>query len=126
MSMETHIDEGAVSDADRAAIHAAATDYIAAWLDNDADRMARCLHESLVKRAVEPDGSIDEMSRDDMVAATTARERQGTYEVTVLDTYGDSAVAKVVSTQYVDYLHIARFEDRWQLLNVLWQPRVTE
>lgn len=115
--------EGAVSDADREQVIAAATDYIASWLDNDADRMAGCLHEALVKRNVEPDGRMDEMGRDAMVAATTARSRQGVYEVTLLDAYDGMAVAKVVSTAYVDYVQVARFGDRWQLIKVLWQPR---
>ncbi|WP_169799304.1 nuclear transport factor 2 family protein [Nocardioides jensenii] len=116
--------EGSVTEADHEAIVAAATDYIAAWLDNDAARMGSCLHEALVKRAVEPDGSIDEMSRQDMVLATTARPRQGNYVVTVLDAYGDLATVKVLSTDYVDHVQVARFGGRWQLLNVLWQPRV--
>ena len=77
-----------------------------------------------MKRAVEPDGSIDEMRREDMVLATTARVRQGDYVVTVLDAYGDIATVKVLSTDYVDHVQLARFGERWQLLNVLWQPRV--
>lgn len=116
--------EGSVTEDDYEAIVAAATDYIASWLDNDAARMGGCLHEALVKRAVEPDGSIDEMSRQDMVLATTARPRQGNYVVTVLDAYGDLATVKVLSTDYVDHVQVARFGERWQLLNILWQPRV--
>ena len=116
--------EGVVTEADREAIIAAATDYIASWLDSDAVRMGGCLHDALVKRAVEPDGSIDEMSRQDMVQATTARARKGDYVVTVLDAYGDMATVKVLSTDYVDHVQVARFGERWQLLNVLWQPRV--
>ena len=115
--------EGAVSDADREAVIAAATDYIASWLDNDAERMAGCLNEALVKRNVEPDGHMDDMGRDAMVAATTARKREGSYEVTLLDAYDGMAVAKVVSTAYVDYVQVARFGERWQLINVLWAPR---
>jgi hypothetical protein len=64
------------------------------------------------------------MDHADMVAATTARERRGSFEVSVLDACGDIAVARVLSTDYVDYLHLARFGDRWQMLNFLWQPRV--
>lgn len=116
--------EGLAIEADREAIIAASTDYIASWLDSDAVRMGGCLHDALVKRAVEPDGSIDEMSREDMVLATTARVRQGDYVVTVLDAYGDMATVKVLSTDYVDHVQVARFGERWQLLNVLWQPRV--
>jgi len=121
------IAEGAISESDRSLIISAATDYIAAWLDGDPARMARCLHPRLVKRSVElVDGrpSVDEMSRDDMLTATAHRKLDGNYELTLLHAYGDIAAVKIVSPKYVDYLQIARFADRWLLLNVLWQARV--
>lgn len=121
------VGEGEVSETDRFLIMSAATDYIAAWLDGDPARMARCLHPRLVKRSVElVDGqpSVDEMSRDDMVTATAHRKLDGNYELSLLHAYGDIAAVKIVSPKYVDYLQIARFSDRWLLLNVLWQARV--
>jgi Putative lumazine-binding len=125
---ERAVTEGAVSPADHDQIVAAATDYVAAWLDADAHRMAGCLHPLLVKRDItDKDGQpgVDEMSRDDMIAATAAgRPRGGEFTVTVLDEYGGIAAVKVVSPRYIDYLHIARVGDRWQLLNVLFQNRV--
>lgn len=126
-SVSVPVAEGAISESDCSAIIAAATDYIAAWLDGDPARMARCLHPRLVKRSVEfVDGqpSVDEMSREDMVTATAHRKIDGTYELTLLHAYGDIATVKIVSPKYVDYLQIARFADRWLLLNVLWQARV--
>ena len=121
--MELQPGEGEVSDTDRAAVVAAASDYVASWYDSDPERMRDCLHPALVKRAVEADGSLDDMTRDDMVNATSARERAGEYEITLLDAYGDIATAKVLSTHYVDYVQVVRTGERWQLLNVLWQPR---
>jgi Putative lumazine-binding len=68
------------TEADRAAILAAVADYMESWLDGDAERMASCLHPQLVKRAVDHEAGgwvIDDMTRDDMVAATAAgRGRQ--------------------------------------------------
>ena len=61
-----------VSDTDRAAIVAAATDYIEGWLDGDAERMARALHPDLVKREVQPDGTIGNFTRDQMIEFTEA------------------------------------------------------
>jgi Putative lumazine-binding len=29
----------------------------------------------------------------------------------------------VVSAAFVDYLHLARFDQRWLIVNVLWEPR---
>jgi hypothetical protein len=119
-----------VDGAARQAILAAAADYIEAWLDGDAERMGRCLHPDLVKREVEQDAAagprVDTMSRDDMVAATAAgygRRYERPYTADVLDAFGDIATVRVLSSVYMDYLHIARFGDQWQLVNVLWQRR---
>jgi hypothetical protein len=124
--------EGAVAAADREAILAAARDYIEAWLDGDPDRMARCLHPELAKRSVQLDDTgagctVENLTRDVMVAATSAG--RGTiyerpYQLSILDAYGDCASIRVLSTPYVDYLHVARCGDRWLLVNVLWQWRI--
>ncbi len=121
--------EAQIGAADREAILAAAADYIESWLDGDAGRMARCLHPELVKRDVEQGDAgprLDTMSRDDMVDATakglgTRYERP--YDATILDAFGDIATVRVLSSVYMDYLHVARFADRWLLVNVLWQRR---
>jgi|SRR5689334_2735100 hypothetical protein len=115
---------------DLAAIERAATDYIEAWLTGDADRMADCLHPDLTKRSIgSVEGgrwSIDAMTHRDMVEAT--RSGRGThlprgYTVTIEHAFRDIASARVDSARYVDFLHIARFEDRWRIVNVLWQLR---
>ena len=109
---------------DHVAIVAAATDYIEGWLTGDAERMARALHPDLVKREVQPDFSVGTLTRDQMVEFTEAghgRELARSFEVTVLDVYRDIAAVRVESSVYLDYLQVARFEDGWKLLNVLWQ-----
>ena len=93
--------------------------------------MAGCLHPELAKRSVEVDPAtgtcrVETLSRDAMVKATGMARRPGLarpYEVEILDAYGDIATVKVLSSAYMDYLHVARFEKRWLLLNALWQGR---
>ena len=121
--------EAEVTAADRERILAAARDYIESWLDGDAERMGQCLHPQLVKRSVEQaDGelTLEDLTRSDMVSAT--REGRGTryerpYEATILDAFGDVATVRVFSSVYMDYLHIARWGDRWLIVNALWQRR---
>ena len=127
--MDRH--QGVTAD-DLASIERAATDYIEAWLTGDADRMADCLHPELTKRSIDRDArgghaSIDAMTQRDMVEAT--RAGRGTklprgYEVTIEDAFRNIATARVDSARYVDFLHIARFEDRWRIVSVLWEPLV--
>lgn len=109
---------------DLASIERAATDYIEAWLTGDADRMADCLHPDLTKRSIDGD-AVDAMTHRDMVEATHAGRGLKVprdYEVTIEDAFRNIATARVESARYVDYLHIARFEDRWRIVNVLWEP----
>jgi hypothetical protein len=124
--------EREVGAADRDAILAAAVDYIESWLDGDSERMGRCLHPELVKRAVvtsDPEKGpwIETLSRDDMVAETAQGHGRGLerpYDVAILDAYGDIATVRLLSAAYMDYVQVARFGDRWQIINVLWQRRL--
>jgi hypothetical protein len=116
---------------DLESIERAATDYIESWLTGDADRMADCLHPDLTKRSIDRDASngrlsVDTMTHGDMVGAT--HSGRGTklprgYEVTIKDTFRNIATARVDSARYVDFLHVARFQDRWRIVSVLWEPR---
>lgn len=109
---------------DLASIERAATDYIEAWLTGDADRMGDCMHQDLTKRSID-DNAVDAMTHLDMVEATRAgrgMKLPRDYQVTIEDAFRNIATARVDSARYVDFLHIARFEDRWRIVNVLWEP----
>ena len=41
-------------------------------------------------------------------------------DITILDFYEDMASVKVVFTGWIDYVHMARFNGRWVIVNVLW------
>jgi hypothetical protein len=125
-------EEGAMDgrSADVEAIVAAATDYVEGWFDGDAGRMASCLHPALAKRsAMDPSGGkveLDEAPYRDMVEATGRRARAASgrdYELVVLDVFDGIATAKILSEPYMDYLHLARFGDRWLIVNVLYVDR---
>ena len=110
------------------AILAPARDYIESWLDGDPDRMATCLHPDLVKRAIDEDSDtgVYTMSCNDMVTATASgrgKQLERPYDVSVLDSFGDIASVRVLSSAYMDYLQVGRVGDRWLIINVLWQRR---
>jgi hypothetical protein len=118
-----------VTAADLASIEATATDYIEAWLTGDAARMADCLHPDLVKRSIDIDPAsgrhaVETVTQADMVTATQAgrgRKLPRGYDVTILAAFDNNATVRVTSAAYVDYLHIGRFEERWRIVNVLWE-----
>jgi hypothetical protein len=118
-----------VSAEDIASIERAARDYIEGYLTGDAERMADCLHLEFTKRSTDQDSSgawtIDAMTRAQMVevaAGGRGARWPKTYTLTVHDAFRNIATVKVKSAGYLDYLHIARFEDRWRIVNVLFEP----
>ena len=117
--------------ADSAAIRATALDYIEGFYTGDAERMDRALHDDLKKRIVqrkpgEPE-VLDEMTKTQLVEMTAGGGGTGMPEdrkvsdVTILDIYGDMASVKIVAGAWVDYMHIARVNGDWVIVNVLWE-----
>src|SRR5262245_48562942 len=107
------------SAADRAAIEKTALDYIDGWYEGNAERMERALHPELAKRIVRPDprlGSrLDQMGAMTLVQATRRGGGKQTppdkrqHDVTILDVYENAASVKVVASDWIDYLHVAKF-----------------
>ena len=120
------------AEADAAAIKQAALDYIEGWYEGNAERMERALHPELAKRIVRTDAksgrsSLGQMSALSLVLGTrngggknTPKEKQQK-DVTILDVYENAACAKVVASDWIDYLHLARWNGRWVIVNVLWE-----
>jgi hypothetical protein len=39
-------------------------------------------------------------------------------EVTILDRYNNAAVVKIVASDWIDYLEVAKFNGEWKIINV--------
>jgi len=50
----------------------------------------------------------------------TPKEKQQK-DVTILDVFENAASVKIVASDWIDYLHIAKFNGRWVIVNVLWE-----
>jgi len=120
-----------VSAADQAAIKQTALDYIEGWYEGNAERMERALHPELAKRIVRtnPQGQsrLDSMSAMTLVQGVkrgggknTPKEKQQK-DVTILDVYENAACVKIVASDWIDYLHVAKYNGRWVIVNVLWE-----
>jgi hypothetical protein len=115
------------------AIMHTARDYNEGWDEGDAARMERSLHPHLAKRTVvpnaEPPGDrLDEMSALSLVQLTrrepTPVQDRVSTDVTILDRVANAASVKIGTTEYLDdYLHVALWNGRWVIVNVLWEPR---
>jgi hypothetical protein len=124
----------AQTQADSTAIRAAALDYIEGWYSGDPERMTRALHPALVKRIVAVnretgEAFVDDMGAGKLVAGTRAAyghetpEDQRRTDVTIFDVFGNAASVKIDAGGWVDYLHLAKIDGRWMILNVLWELR---
>jgi hypothetical protein len=50
----------------------------------------------------------------------TPKEKQQK-EVVILDVFENAASVKVIASDWIDYLHLAKFNGRWVIVNVLWE-----
>jgi hypothetical protein len=117
--------------ADSAAIRATALDYIEGFYTGDAARMERALHTDLKKRIVQRKPgeaeTLQEMTADQLVQMTAGGggkqmpDEQKRSDVTILDIYGGMASVKIVAGVWVDYMHIAKVDGEWKIVNVLWE-----
>ena len=120
-----------VTEADKSAITATALDYIEGWYEGNPERMERALSPDLAKRIVmtSPEGrsQLQQMSAMGLVQGVkrgggknTPKEKQQK-DVTILDIYENAACVKIVASDWIDYLQVAKFNGRWVIVNVLWE-----
>jgi hypothetical protein len=126
-------DKSPAANSDAEQIRQTALDYIEGWYEADAARMERALHPELAKRIVNTDergrSIFNHMGAMRLVQLTRVsngknipKERQQK-DVTVLDIFGNAASAKVVAADWIDYMHLARWNGRWVIINVLWENK---
>ena len=131
-SQEAAAKPSGASEADLAAIKQTALDYIEGWYEGSAERMERALHPELAKRIVIIDpksgrSRLDQMGAMTLALGTRSRASSPTpkekrqSDVTVLDAFENAASVKIVATDWIDYLHVAKFNGRWVIVNVLWE-----
>jgi hypothetical protein len=123
---------------DLEAINAVARDYVEGWFDGDEARIRRCLHPELVKRTIyrEPATGDWRLGRpadaEMMVGWTRAGEgrtavaEERAFEITIENVFRHVASVRVLSSPYMDLLHIAKIGDRWFIVNALWEVRQGE
>jgi hypothetical protein len=121
----------AQSAADSTAIRNAALDYIEGYYTGNAERMERALHPDLAKRIVNTDqqgrSRLGQMSAMTLVQGTRSGggkdEAVKRTDVRILDIFQNTASVRIDAGTWVDYLHVAKFNGRWVIVNVLWEIR---
>lgn len=118
--------------ADKAAVHQAALDYLEAIYLVDPSRIERSVHPDLAKRGFwrEPTKPVYEpqstMTYTQLVALAGSWNKAGTRDtkikkVEVIDVLDQTATAKVTASWGIDHMHLAKYDGRWKIINIVWQ-----
>lgn len=126
--MGTPSRERTVSDV--ADIEAVLRDYIEGWYGGDTARMDRALHDDLVKRMPVSDDAMGSGLRPvtkvrmlELTAGRGGNMSDPECEILIDEVAGDIAAARLVSPEYLDFVHLAKTPDGWKIANVLFHLR---
>jgi hypothetical protein len=118
---------------DSAGVRAAVLDYVEGIYLADTSRIIRSVHPDLAKRGYFIPRNQTAYANEPMtyrelvdVARTWNPNRRldpdkMPKQITVLDVLDQTASAKLVAQWGVDYFHLARYDGRWMIVNVMWQ-----
>lgn len=122
--------EASSLEADKLAITQTALDYIEGWYNGEVGRMQRALHPELAKRITNTNAagannlvSIGAMTLVQQTQAGLGRsipKERRQKDIAILDVYQNAASVKIVASDWIDYLHLTKFNGRWVIVNVLW------
>ena len=119
---------------EEAAIRATALDYVEGWYTGDAARMERALHPELAKRIVNTNpqnkrSSLGQQSAMTLVQSTRngggkdTPPEQMQKDVVILDIFQNAASVRATMSGWIDYMHMAKWNGRWVIVNVLWEQK---
>jgi len=107
-------------------------DYLQGWYDGDVARMDKALHPDLTKHKPntfqQTGGSIlQTLSKLMLLEYTKSGFGKQTpqdkvkIDIKILDIYGNIATVKSITLDFIDYIHLVKFNDEWKIINVLWE-----
>jgi hypothetical protein len=121
------------SAAEKEAVRAAALDYIDGIYQAKPELIARSVHTDLAKRGYfrkkgETTFSNEPMTYQQLFDLAGRWNKDGkrpiaTYprEAVVYEVLDQTASAKVTAMWGIDYMHLAKYDGKWKIVNILWQ-----
>jgi hypothetical protein len=117
---------------DEKAVRRASLDYIEAVYNVDPSLAERSVHPELVKRGFfvkrgETEYSPHTMTFAELVELSKNYNKNGSVpkdapkEVVVYEVSDQTASVKVTAVWGIDYMHLAKYEGKWKIINILWQ-----
>ncbi len=116
---------------DGEAVKQAVLDYVEALYEADAARIERSVHKDLFKLGFERDkeGTYKpyRMTYQELYDLAGRWNKNGRIpktskkEIIVYDVSDQTASAKLTAMWGIDYLHLAKFDGKWMITDILWQ-----
>ncbi|UHO38870.1 nuclear transport factor 2 family protein [Chryseobacterium capnotolerans] len=118
---------------DTLSIKQAVLDYIESQHSLSPSRMERALHPRMVKRTFWKDKAtgkeyLRETNTESMILLAESYNKKGDKfpaspqkEIKLLDISDKTASVKLIADEWIDYMHLAKLNGSWKIVNVLWQ-----
>ncbi len=123
----------AQSAADSAGVRAAVLDYVEGIYRVDTTRIVRSVRTDLAKRGYfiprgKTEYASEPMTYPELIQTAATWNKAGKVNaetapkvVKILDLADQIASAKLTALWGIDYLHLAKYDGRWMIVNVMWQ-----
>ena len=110
-----------------AAVRATVANYIESYYSGDAARMEKSLHPHYLKHVISTsDGNLRmtektglQMVQDVRSQYTDLPKSEQTEQITVLDVSKGMASAKLVTSHWIDYMTLAKWNGEWKIVSVV-------
>jgi hypothetical protein len=119
---------------DREAVRQAMLDYVEGIYAVQPERIERSVHPDMIKRgyykrdAGDADFVFAPMTRAQLIDLAANWNKDGDRanaaspkDAIVYEVLNQTASGKVVAEWGIDYMHLAKHEGRWKIINILWQ-----
>lgn len=117
---------------DKEGVRQAALDYIESIYEVNPAKVERSVHPDLTKRGFflkqgETAYAPLTMTFAQLVELAKSYNKNGRVpkdapkEVVIFEVSDQTASAKVTASWGIDYLHLAKYDGKWKIINVLWQ-----
>ena len=108
-------------------MRATVTNYIESYYSGDAARMEKSLHPHYLKHVISTsDGNLRmtektglQMVQDVRSQNTDLPKSEQTEQITVLDVSKGMASAKLVTSHWIDYMTLAKWNGEWKIVSVV-------
>jgi hypothetical protein len=123
---------GAQSDKEKEAVKQAVLDYVEGVYEVRPERIERSVHPDLAKRGFfikkgETAYSPHIMTFQELVDLSKNYNKNGRVpkdapkEIVIFDVSDQTASIKLTALWGIDYMHLAKYDGKWKIINVLWQ-----